>query len=134
MTIATLTISQHQSPKQGPLPSIEIDGDGTGRPTFHLAQPEINHIFPQLPASLQNTPSSGESVTWNLDFTSSGQYPGVVMSQSRMRAIECVLDPEGMSGMGDVGMMGFGGGQGLRSWVDLLVRTSFSVVFVGNDD
>lgn len=51
------------------------------------------------------------------------------MSQSRMREIECVLDPSSVGGMDSVEMMGFGGGQGLRSWVDLLVKISTFSVF-----
>jgi hypothetical protein len=131
VTIATLAISQ--PPKHDRLPSIEIDDNGTGRPTFVLAQPESNRTFPQLPAPPQNTPLSDESYTWTLDFTTSGKYPGVVMSQSRMRMIECILDPSAM-GMDDVGMMGFGGGQGLRSWVDLLVRIPASLGTYANND
>jgi hypothetical protein len=131
VTIATLTLSQFQLPKQNQLPSIQVDGDIIARPTFPFAQPESYHIFPQLPASPQNTPSSDESCSWILDFTSSGQYPGVVMSQSRIHAIESILDASGVGEMDDVGMMGFGGGQGLRNWVDLLVRISTSFRVIG---
>lgn len=60
------------------------------------------------------------------------------MSQSRMREIECVLDPAGaaVSDMSDIGMMGFGNVSGSRDWVDMLVgsfltlsRTLFKAVF-----
>jgi len=57
--------------------------------------------------------------TWILDFTDSGKYPGVVMSQSRMRGIELIVNPlGGMVGLNSVGILSFGTG----SWVDLLVR------------
>jgi hypothetical protein len=131
VTIATLTLSQLPLSKQNQLPSIQIDSDVIARPTFPFAQPESYHTFPQLPASAQNTSSSDDSFSWILDFTSSGQHPGVVMSQSRMHAIESVLDASEVGGMDDVGMMGFGGGQGLRNWVDLLVRISTSFRVIG---
>jgi hypothetical protein len=35
--------------------------------------------------------------------------------------MECVVDPSSLDGMGDIDMMGFSHGQGLRSWVDMLV-------------
>jgi hypothetical protein len=56
---------------------------------------------------------------WMLDFTDGGKNPGVVMSQSRMRDIELVVNPlGGIDGLNSVGMISFGTG----SWVDLLVR------------
>jgi hypothetical protein len=129
-TVATLTLAQCQPPRRDLPPLIKVDDDATARPTLPLAQPMISHTFPQLPVRPQDAAFSSEYFTWILDFTSAGQYPGVVMSQSRMREIECVLDPSSADGMGDVGMMGFGGGQGLRSWVDLLVRINTSRGFV----
>jgi len=69
-----------------------------------------------------NGPDAGESTgqhKWILDFTENGKYPGVVMSQSRMREIELVVNPfSSMNHMNTVGMMSFGAG----SWVGLLVR------------
>ncbi len=124
VTIATLIVSQLQLSKQNSLPSIQVDSDGFDQLTLPLAQPESNHTFPRLPTPPQHTPPAGESFLWILDFTSSGNFHGVVMSQSRMRAIEYVLNPSGAGGMDDVAMMGFGGGQGHRNWVDLLVRIS----------
>ena len=57
-------------------------------------------------------------MSWLLDFTAGGKYPGVVVSQSRMREIELVVNPfGGIDNMGDVPMMSFGTG----SWIDLLV-------------
>lgn len=108
-----------------------IQADSTipsaSRPQFLLAQPEIEHTFPQLPATPSKTTPS--SYGWILDFTSSGKYPGVLMSQSKMQEVESVLDSSsssssssGMGGLGGVGMMGFGGGLHRRNWVDMLVR------------
>ena len=128
-TIATLTLAKYPTPEQGLPPSIEVDDDGTRRPAFPLAEPESNHILPQLSVPSQDALSADDHFTWVLDFTSSGQCSGIVMSQSRMREIECVLDPSSVGGMDSVEMMGFGGGQGLRSWVDLLVKISTFSVF-----
>ncbi len=59
-----------------------------------------------------------QQFSWALDFTAGGKYAGVVVSQSRMREIELVVNPfSGMDQMGDVPMMAFGTG----SWIDLLV-------------
>lgn len=116
VTIATLTLSPSRSHI---LPSIEVDGRGPGRPLFPLAQPEIDHTFPHLPFPSQSTSSLDDSYAWVLDFTSSGQYPGVVISQSKSREIECVLDPSSTDT--GVGLMGFGNGQESRNWVDMLV-------------
>ena len=122
-TVATLSISESKPHESKTLSSIEVEAEDTERPTFPFAQPGISHTFPQLPTSHQNT-SSGESFEWILDFTSSGPYRGVIMSQSRMREIEYVLDPSLST---DVGIMGFGGEEGLSNWVNLLVRLSPSI-------
>ncbi|OBZ67218.1 Tripeptidyl-peptidase sed3 [Grifola frondosa] len=88
------------------------------RPTFNLVPDGINidHTFPR-PPGLQAP--NGVIYTWVLDFTEGGKYPGVVMSQSRMREIELVVNPfSGMDHIGDVPMMSFGTG----SWLDLLLN------------
>jgi hypothetical protein len=119
---------------------MQVDDDGTGRPTFALAQPESEYTFLQLPtttpkaatatataepsSSFSSTLSSDETLyTWTLDFTSSsGRHRGVVMSQSRMREIESVLDPShAPSAMDDsLAMMEFGNGNGLGVRVGLI--------------
>ena len=102
----------------------------TTRPTFSLVPQgsELEHIFPQT-ADSSSIPAFGtlEAATsqqiWMLDFTDSGKYPGVVMSQSRMRDIEIIVNPlGGIVGLNSVGILSFG----TRSWVDLLVRTQLS--------
>jgi hypothetical protein len=100
------------------------------RPTFILAPAGsgIDYIFPQA----TDTPNFGSSSAgigrhaWFLDFTEKGSYPGVVMSQSRMRDIELIINPlSGMDRMDAVGMMPFH----TESWVDLLVRATFTSLF-----
>ncbi|KAJ3749186.1 hypothetical protein DFH05DRAFT_1475820 [Lentinula detonsa] len=125
-TIATLTLSppieSHIFPASMSIPTL------TARPTFSLvpAGSDLEHVFPQLadlPASTLdpvNNESSGRNV-WFLDFTEGGKYPGIVMSQSRMREIELVINPlSSMETMNTMGMMSFGTG----SWVDLLINPS----------
>jgi hypothetical protein len=85
------------------------------RPTFPLVPSgsELEHVFPQT-AEL----TSDAQHVWILDFTHGGQFPGVVVSQSRLREMELVVNPlSGMDSM-STGMMSFGTG----SWVALLVR------------
>jgi hypothetical protein len=98
----------------------------TTRPTFSLVPhgSELEHVFPQTLDSSSSIPAFEYSDAisqhiWTLDFTASGKYPGIVISQSRMRDIELVVNPlGGMGGINSVGgMLSFG----TRSWVDLLV-------------
>lgn len=114
----TPTTDAHLFPASMSMPSF------TTRPTFSLVPQgtELEHIFPQAVDS--SIPAFGTSDTltsqqiWMLDFTDSGKYPGVVMSQSRIRDIEMVVNPlSGMVGLNSVGILSFG----TRSWVDLLV-------------
>lgn len=90
------------------------------RPTFPLAPfaTDADHPFPQL-GRFGVEASASDAYTWVLDFTTGGKRPGVVMSQSRMKAVELVANPlnggEGLSNVGDV--LSFGTG----SWVDHLV-------------
>lgn len=122
-TVATLSLvsTSGTNTNAGSVQKIEVDGATPSRPQFTLAQPEIEHTFPQLPATGPET----TSYAWFLDFTSSGKYPGVLMSQSKMREVECVLDTasSGMDDLDGVGMMGFGSGLHRRNWVDMLVRS-----------
>jgi hypothetical protein len=57
-----------------------------------------------------------------LDFTDGGTCPGPVMSQSRMREIEMILNPFGVMAPVNVPMMPFG----MANWIDMLVRHAIS--------
>lgn len=119
VTTATLLLTPIDHP-QSAHDSMSMPGLAT-RPTFSLVADgaAINHTFPQL-TNLLSDPSTGQ-YAWMLDFTQGGKYRGVVMSQSRMRDIELVVNPLGdIDHMHSVGMMSFGTG----SWVDLLVNRS----------
>ncbi|PCH43561.1 hypothetical protein WOLCODRAFT_103768 [Wolfiporia cocos MD-104 SS10] len=89
------------------------------RPSFILAPSgtEIDHELPRVPTP--SDLSGGPTPTWILDFTDGGRCRGVVMSQSRMREIELVVNPlSGMDHIGSMPMMAFGTG----SWLDLLLN------------
>ncbi|KZV62816.1 hypothetical protein PENSPDRAFT_590823 [Peniophora sp. CONT] len=88
------------------------------RPLFTLAAEANNmdHVLP-LPATAD---SLNPGHVWVLDFTSRGLTPGVVLSQTRMREIEGVINP-----LGDLGSisapgatMSFGT---TRTWLDMLL-------------
>jgi hypothetical protein len=110
-TIATLRLT----PKPTPAFAPSSTQSQSLRPTFPLipiSAPSTEHPFSRTP-----------NHTWVLDFTQNGKK-GVIMAQSHMRVIECVVGGQqaglgtGADGIGMGGMM-FGGG----SWVDLLVRS-----------
>ena len=94
------------------------------RPSFPLAPAglgtSVDFTFPRLDDNLM-IPTEANGGTghfeWVLDFTNNGKTPGIVMSQSRMREIEAVINPFSVSvegpGMGHLGQN--------ESWVDLLV-------------
>ncbi|KAJ7124939.1 hypothetical protein C8R44DRAFT_668822 [Mycena epipterygia] len=114
-TMATLLLSPLSDSQLFPaslsMPSI------ISRPTFPLVPSgsELEHVFPQT-AELTNDAQH----VWILDFTQGGEFPGVVVSQSRLREIELVVNPlSGMDAMNPV-MMSFGTG----SWVALLLNPS----------
>lgn len=113
ITIATLSLDRI-SEAHLYLPSMSMPSDAA-RPTFALATAavEVDHTFPQL----EHTDVASQ-FSWVLDFTAGGRHAGVVMSQSRMKAIELVVNPLGGGDMTDVSnILSFGTG----SWVDLLV-------------
>lgn len=98
----------------------------TTRPTFSLVPrgSDLEHVFPHTldPSAIAQAPMTEADTpvdqhTWLLDFTHGGKLPGVVMSQSRMRDIELVVNP--LSSMDQLtnGFLAFG-----RSWVDLLLN------------
>ncbi|KAJ7668419.1 hypothetical protein DFH06DRAFT_1181631 [Mycena polygramma] len=114
-TMATLQLSPLTDSQLFPaslsMPSL------ISRPTFPLVPSgsELEHVFPQT-AEL----TSDAQHVWILDFTHGGQFPGVVVSQSRLREMELVVNPlSGMDSM-STGMMSFGTG----SWVALLLNPS----------
>ena len=100
----------------------------TARPTFSLVPggSELEHVFPHtldpsatVETAMSETETQVDQHTWILDFTHGGKHPGVVLSQSRMRDIELVVNPlSSMDQLNSNGMMSFGA----TSWVDLLVR------------
>lgn len=121
-TIATLLLTQVASPLMSP--SLNV-ASFAGRPTFSLVPSgsDVDFAFPQLADDLMLTGDTDSSqFQWVLDFTDNGKGPGVVVSQSRMRDIELILNPLG--GMGPMSVMGTLGSLGSFrgvSWVDLLV-------------
>ncbi|KAI0789099.1 hypothetical protein C8Q75DRAFT_718813 [Abortiporus biennis] len=145
ITIATLILKSVSSPSQiitpDPDTSMNIH-DLASRPTFPLVPqgsqyeftfPESedpnpassgNHDFsilslPGLPPSLRESLTAGPrpSFKWFLDFTEVGKHKGVVMSQSRMREIELIVNPLSNLGVGN-------GVHAMRivRWVDLLMN------------
>ncbi|KAF8971056.1 hypothetical protein BDZ97DRAFT_1787474 [Flammula alnicola] len=94
----------HLYPPSMSMPNI------TARPTFPLvaSASDLDHSFPQLDSFGMDANSSAP-FAWVLDFTAGGKLPGVIMSQSRMKAIELVVNP-------------LGGGDGWAVWVDHLLN------------
>ena len=103
-----------------PDPLVANDHTGSGiRPTFSLVSSSTPPPH-KLPQAQSQAGVSSSSYKWMLDFTSGGSYPGVIMSQTRMRAIEVVVDQSSMNRldpMAGMHLMSYGTG----SWVDLLV-------------
>lgn len=120
-TIATLVLST-----EGPaLPPANTMVEALpARPTFilHPTSVKPNMTFP-IPHDAHIL--AGKPHRWFLDFTDNGKYPGVVMSQARMREIQMIVNPLGVGlNQGDSNVaMGFGS----ASWVDLLVSQHCSV-------
>ena len=90
-----------------------------GRPSF-LLEPDGTKLDATLPEAPEPDDSlgAGRMCKWYLDFTEGGKYLGVVMSQSRMRDIENILNPLGS--LDDLDSMHVIN-NGLGSWVDLIV-------------
>ncbi|KAH9920094.1 uncharacterized protein B0H18DRAFT_881353 [Fomitopsis serialis] len=97
--------------------------DFSTRPTFPLSSTgaQVDRALAQVsqvPGTRLANDSTPPPPIWVLDFTEGGKYPGVVMSQSRMREIELLMNPlSGMDQLHSVHQMAFGMG----SWLDLLV-------------
>ncbi len=101
VTIATLYLQllpgAHLYPGSMSVPNV------TSRPTFLLCPSAANydHTFPQMDTSFSMALSHSGSSTdvqyaWILDFTEGGKKRGIVMSQSRMKAVELVVNPIGV--------------------------------------
>ncbi|EIN11734.1 hypothetical protein PUNSTDRAFT_98957 [Punctularia strigosozonata HHB-11173 SS5] len=116
VTLATLRVASG-SPPSSRVNDV-ISTLPPGRPTFALvAGPSgssPDHAFP-----LPNAQIPGAGVRWILDFTADGKdQGGIVMSQSRLREIERVVNPSSHDVNIDAHeMMNVGGG----SWLDLLL-------------
>uniref|UniRef100_A0A8H7Y857 Mediator complex subunit 1 n=1 Tax=Psilocybe cubensis TaxID=181762 RepID=A0A8H7Y857_PSICU len=119
VTIATLYLEQLSDAHLYSQSILMLDM--TIRPTFPLSPTsvQLDHAFSQ-----ENSQASGP-YSWVLDFTERGKRPGVVMSQSRLRAIELVVNPmRGSDGINNVNvMLSFGTG----SWIDILLNTGTHV-------
>ncbi|KAF7362076.1 hypothetical protein MVEN_00553200 [Mycena venus] len=101
-TLATLLLS--------PLTDSQLFPASLSMPSL-ISRP----TFPPCPVG-----ESDAQHVWVLDFTHGGKFPGVVVSQSRLREMELVINPlSGMDSM-STGMMSFGTG----SWVALLLNPS----------
>lgn len=83
---------------------------------------QFEHAFPVPPdQGLMPETSAPLKTVWILDFTHDEKTKGIVMSQSRMREIEGIVNPFSHNSMqnpmGMVGQSSFSSG----SWVDLVV-------------
>ncbi|THH32518.1 hypothetical protein EUX98_g1705 [Antrodiella citrinella] len=127
-TIATLTLGTASS--LSPSDSLGMHSLAA-RPVFTLtptSHPADYHFFET--ADPPGSPTAGTAYRWFLDFTDGGSHRGVVMSQSRMREIETIVNPlSGMEGSGSVGMMNFSVG----NWVDLLLNPGSASVSMSSE-
>lgn len=122
--VATLSLEPCRLLEDPPLPPSALDAVHADRPTFTLAQPDGGRLFPQISRKPQGPESTRDTYVWILDFTSSGRSTGIVISQSRMREIERILQPAtSADGMGGISLIGYGTGSRDRDWVDMLVST-----------
>ncbi|KAI0747606.1 hypothetical protein C8Q80DRAFT_1103705 [Daedaleopsis nitida] len=115
ITFATVVLSPTSPPS---LPEIDP------QPAAYSIVPDADRVDFIFPGAREVQALQGQQYSWILDFTEGGKYPGVVMSQSRIRAIEFVLNPFGAENMPEMPMMSFGTG----SWLDMLfnVQTHIS--------
>ncbi|KAG5725899.1 hypothetical protein E4T56_gene5116 [Termitomyces sp. T112] len=127
ITLATLTLTVANAGKIFPatmnMPTF------TARPTFPLAPQgsDLEYSFPQTmdqssAMMVSKDLEAGKQYMWVLDFTDGGKNAGIVMSQSRMREIELIVNPLGGIDTIDP-VMSFGTG----SWVDLLLSPDAQV-------
>ncbi|KAF8629178.1 hypothetical protein AX17_005763 [Amanita inopinata Kibby_2008] len=122
-TVATLRLCSYSGPQLYPssmsMPSF------LSRPTFPLSLKgaELEHVFLEAPPIFTDTTigssSSIQNHSWLLDFTHGGRTEGIVLSQSRMRDIEMVVNPlSGMDHLPPVSILSFQS----TSWVSLLLN------------
>ncbi|KAH8093856.1 hypothetical protein BXZ70DRAFT_1001486 [Cristinia sonorae] len=120
-TIATLVLATASTPS--PTDSLGMHSLAS-RPVHTLTPmtpPPDYHFFETTDPP--GSPTAGTAYRWLLDFTDDGSHRGVVMSQSRMREIETIVNPlSGIDASSNVPLMGFGMG----SWVDLLLNPNGS--------
>ncbi|KAG6886267.1 hypothetical protein C0993_006677 [Termitomyces sp. T159_Od127] len=124
LTLATLSLTVVPTGKI--FPATMNMATFSARPTFPFAPQgsDLEHSFPQrLDQSSAMMASedleTGKQHIWVLDFTNGGKNAGIVMSQSRMREIELIVNPlGGIDTMDPDTLMSFGTG----SWVDLLLN------------
>ncbi|KAI1784243.1 hypothetical protein LXA43DRAFT_1101647 [Ganoderma leucocontextum] len=118
-TVATLVLSPNPPPVYlaDSMSITALDA----RPSAALVEDadRLEFVFPAA-----REVAGQQQFSWVLDFTEGGKYPGVVVSQLRMRKIELLVNPySGMVPMSDVPMMAFGAG----SWVDLLFNSQVPI-------
>ncbi|KAG5646798.1 hypothetical protein DXG03_002175 [Asterophora parasitica] len=126
--VALVTLSLNAAHSGQVFPATMAMPTFTARPTFPLVPQgsDLEHVFPKTVGQSNSITLSGDpgQYTWMLDFTNGGKNLGIVMSQSRMREIELVVNPlGGIDTLNTVTMMSFGTG----SWVDLLLNSEASV-------
>ncbi|KAK2467821.1 hypothetical protein APHAL10511_000116 [Amanita phalloides] len=120
--MATLQLLPHSGlqlfPASMSMPSL------TSRPTFplFLKGPELEHVLIEVPGASIDVSAGANArqhYSWALDFTLGGRTSGIVLSQSRMREIEMILNPlGGMDNLPSVGILSFQP----ASWVSLLLK------------
>ncbi|KAI0062844.1 hypothetical protein BV25DRAFT_1915595 [Artomyces pyxidatus] len=114
VTIATLTltplVTTLRPPPSPDLPSLSNRPNFTSAP----ATASCGQILP-LPTGLE-----ASRYVWTLEFAA----PGVVMSQSRMREIEGIVNP-----LSEIGNVGNGTGMtfGASNWVDILLNRTHPI-------
>lgn len=126
-TIATLILATASS--LSPSDSLGMHSLAS-RPVYVLtpmSAPPDYHFFETTDPP--GSPTAGTAYRWFLDFTDGGNQRGVVMSQSRMREIETIVNPlSGIDTSSNVPIMSFGMG----SWVDLLVSPLQRILLSGS--
>ncbi|KAI0071781.1 hypothetical protein K474DRAFT_1668625 [Panus rudis PR-1116 ss-1] len=95
------------------------------RPMFPLApaRADLNHTFVEA-SEPADSPAFGSIYRWYLDFTDGGKTRGIIMSQSKMREIENVINP--FSSVDDTISTVPVIPLGIGSWVDLLLNVDSS--------
>ena len=96
-TIATLTLKSVSTSL--PLPEWRPDQrPNLGRPYFRLPGASVLAALDHYLIAPSSDNSNNTRDVWMLDFTDSGRSPGIVMTHSRMREIQQVIDPVNLGG------------------------------------